>query len=90
MSEHAIQTPKRFTISPSLTDTTVRIWGPKTSNMSKNPKSFLNYTRRYRAVLGSHGGPDDMKTAQKLYEHLINSGLIGRNFCNFIDKISEN
>ena len=42
MSEHAFDAPKRFTISPGLTNTKVRFGGPKPSNMSKIRKSFLN------------------------------------------------
>ena len=41
-SQHAFYAPKRFTISPGLTITKVRIWGPEPSKMSKNLKSFLN------------------------------------------------
>ena len=42
MSEHGFYAPKRFKTSPGLTNTKVRSWGPKPSNMSKNLNSFLN------------------------------------------------
>ena len=35
LSERGFYAPKRFTSSPSLTNTQVRIWGPKTFKMSK-------------------------------------------------------
>ena len=40
-SQHAFYAPKRFTISPGLTITKVRIWGPEPSKMSKNLNRFL-------------------------------------------------
>ena len=36
-SQHAFYAPKRFTISPGLTITKVRFWGPKTfQNVQKS------------------------------------------------------
>ena len=41
LSERGFYEPKRFTMSPGLTITKVRIWGPKPSKMSKNQHRFL-------------------------------------------------
>ena len=38
LSEHGFYAPKRS----GLTNTKVRFWGPKPSQMSKNQKSFLH------------------------------------------------
>ena len=58
-----IYSPKRFTIIPGLTITNATIWEQKPSQMSKNQKSFLNYSRKFGIVSGSTGGSDDMKIA---------------------------
>ena len=42
LSVHEFYAPKRFTVSPGLTITKVRIWGLNPSKMSKNPiKRFI-------------------------------------------------
>ena len=52
LSEHEFFTPKRFTVSPCLTITKVRFWGPKPSNLSKIQESFLQWSFFFLMVLG--------------------------------------
>ena len=41
LSEHGFYAPKHVTISPGLTITKARIWGPKPFKMSKSRNQFL-------------------------------------------------
>ena len=61
LSELGFYGPKRFTISPGLTNTKVGILGTKNvQKMSKNQKSFLNLPHRFGSF---SGGSDDMNIA---------------------------
>ena len=66
-------------LAPSLTNTKVKIWGPKPSEMSENQKSFLNQHRRFGIVFGSIGGSDDVKMCVRRNTH-ENRRLIRENF----------
>ena len=76
LSEHGFYAPKRFTLSPCLTNTKVRIGGQKPSNMSKNQKSFLIRSACFGSfsVRWSLGRHENWITAWKM----INAGLIKR------------
>ena len=64
LSEHEFYEPKRFTISPGLTNTKVRILGPDPSeSVEKSKKCFLITLPRFWTVFGSTGGSDDKKIA---------------------------
>ena len=76
MDSHA---PKRFTISPGLTITKVRVWGRKTvQNVENAKKSFLNYATFFQGFLVSNGGNISLNNLNKNCMKTDKSGLIKR------------
>ena len=64
LSEHEFYAPKRFTISPYLTITKVRFWGPNAVQNVENSKIVSQISLFFLMVFGSVGGSDDMKIAE--------------------------